>query len=217
MTTLLERIRAWRPGRREIAWGAMAAVWCGLLLGVALPGWRQVQQQHGEINQLEQRLADLDRWSVAGLWLEPSVAAREPQVASAWARLFPADRDREQLFLSLAQVADRSGVQAFQLEEITDLDLVPVEPDAGYDQADDTDDPVDDWTSQRSPGALVAPAHYHVRASFSGDYGRTAAFLSGLAALERAVSVHRLAIRPARSGLDIELEMKIYVDRTHAS
>jgi hypothetical protein len=202
------QLRAWRPGRL-VGLTALAVVWGVLLLGVAVPSLQDVRRQHAEIAALERQLADLDRWTVAGLWLEPVVAAREPEVNAAWARVFPPGRDREQLFLDVAGVADRCGVQEFQLEEVSDLGSFDLgtwsttdEPGPGDDEAGMTGD-------QPAPELTFQP--YILRASFAADYARTAAFLGGLERIDRSLDVRRLAIRPARHGVTVELELEVPV------
>ncbi len=217
MKDLAATLQRLLTGRRALLFGC-GAVWLLLLFGVALPQWRLVQRQHVEIKKLERQLADLDRWTVAGLWLEPMLEAREPEVAAAWTRLFPDARDREHLFLALAEVADRSGVEAFQLEELGAFEL-------GWASLDDQpwDDVVDgaavDGHEHGVTAAedLVAPTSYHVRAAFAGDYARAAAFVGHLARLERAVGVRTLAIRPSRTGLEVQLELTIYVNQPRSS
>jgi hypothetical protein len=216
----MSSVRDWMRGRlsgRMIGLTMTAAVWAVLLLGVAVPHWQKVQNQNIEIQKLEKNLADLDRWTVAGLWLEQAVASREREVEARWSRLFPAARDREQVFLALARAADHSGVEAFQLEEISEPDMTFI-----HEMVDD-EDPGDDMhdqaelTDRAVVTPQVAPGWYCVKASFVGDYARTAAFLAQLAGIDRAVGVHKLVIRPARTGLDVEVELRIYVHPTHVS
>ena len=217
MTEVAGRLRRWLTGRGALLAGC-GAVWLVLLLGVAMPQWRLVQRQHVEIKKLERQFADLDRWTVAGLWLEPMLAAREPEVAITWARLFPDARDREQLFLALAEVADLSGVDAFHLEELGIYELGWAGPDDGsWGQEVDAVETDLDPDAQAVVEVSVEPAFYHVRAAFAGDYARVASFLSHLARLERAVGVRTLAIRPSRTGLEVQLELKIYVNQPFAT
>lgn len=216
----MNRLRAWMRGLRSgraLGLAATLVVWAVLLLGVAIPHWQQVQRQNIEIQKLEVRLADLDRWTAAGLWLEHAVAARESDVDADWSRLFPAERDRERVFLALAGAADRSGVEAFRLEEIRESETsftheMDHDEDPDEHMPDDTDP---DGRSAGRPG--VAPSWYSVKAWFAGDYARTAAFLGEIAGIDRAVGINRLVIRPAREGLDVEVELRIYVDRPQAS
>ena len=50
-------------------------------------------------------LADLDSWTVAGKWLERSLAEDTRHIEQTWQQTFPMGRAREDLFLNLAQVA----------------------------------------------------------------------------------------------------------------
>jgi len=216
MQKLLQAIHSWRHSRL-LGLTGLAVVWGVLLLGVAIPSWRDVRQRQVEIEWLETRLADLDRWTVAGLWLEPAVLARESGIAAQWDRVFPPRRAREELFLRLAEVADRCGVREFQLEEIDEMGSFDMgtwstatDPDpASADPGAPPDDGSDLPANVHRPAITFSP--YTVRASFTADYARTAAFLGGLERLERAVDVRRLAIRSARTGLTVELELEVQV------
>lgn len=201
------RLRSWRPGRL-IGLTAVAVVWGVLLLGVAIPSLQDVRTRHAEIAALEQQLADLDRWTVAGLWLAPLVAAREPEVDAAWSRTFPPGRDREQLFLDIAAVADRCGVVEFQLEEVADMGTF----DLGTWSTTDEEGPGSaSGMADAGPSPALTFQPYVLRASFAADYLRTAAFLGGLERIDRTLDVRRLAIRPARTGVTVELELEVPV------
>jgi len=192
---------------------AMTVVWGVLLLGVAVPSWRDVTRNHDEILALETELADLDQWTVAGLWLEPAVAARRPLVMDEWERVFPSTRSREALFLDVARVADQAGVREFQMEELDamgamdqgtwsttgDMAAAPPSTDA---PPTDSAPPGDGFTP---PPVSLRLTPYVVRASFVSSFAGAAAFLGGLQALDRSVDVRRLAIRPARRGVTVEL------------
>jgi hypothetical protein len=183
-----------------------------------------VRQQHAEIADLEAQLADLDRWTVAGLWLAPALASREPAVTAAWHRLYPPDRDREELFLALAGVADRCGVEAFALEEDSAMDAMgshwsrpgATDPAMAADAPPSADPEAGMMDTGPAPVA-IALDRYRVRARFQADYARIAAFVAGLQELDRAIDVRHLAIRPGKTGLDVEMEMQVYVSTTHAS
>jgi len=201
------RLRSWRPGRL-IGLTAVAVVWGVLLLGVAVPSLQDVRHRHAEIAALEQQLADLDRWTVAGLWLEPVVAAREPEVDAAWSRTFPPKRDREQLFLDIAAVADRCGVEEFQLEEVTDMGAFDL---GTWSTTDEAGPGEESGMAGADPSPTLTFQPYVLRASFAADYLRTAAFLGGLERIDRTLDVRRLAIRPARTGVTVELELEVPV------
>lgn len=210
MKTWLGKIRALRTGK-VLGITALAVIWSVLLLGVAVPSWRDVRRQQQEIDALSQELADLDRWTVAGLWLEPVVAARTPGVERAWNRAFPPVRDREQLFLQIAQVADRQGVADFQLQEIDASGSFDMGTWSSANAPPSDSPPPGDEAMLPDEGPLLTMTPYVVRASFVADYARTAAFLGGLEAIERTIDVRRLSIRPARSGVTVELELEVPV------
>jgi len=225
MQNLQARLRAIRPGRL-VGSTALLVVWGVLLLGVAVPSWRDVRQNHQEIEALETELADLDRWIVAGLWLEPAVEAREPRVMAAWERIFPSSRDREALFLDVARVADRAGVREFQLEEVEEMgtfdmgtwsttgDAAMAPPSDDAPPSTDDAPPGDGYTP---PPVAITLRPYVVRATFVSDYAAAAAFLGGLENIDRSLDVRQLAIRPARQGVTVELELEVPVSEPLAS
>ena len=101
-------VRKWLTNP-SIRWALLAAVWCALLFTVGIPAWQGVEMRNTEIRDLEARLAILDDWTVAGLWLAPAVKARTLPVNAAFSRLFPTQRGREELFLALARVRTRAA------------------------------------------------------------------------------------------------------------
>jgi hypothetical protein len=186
--------------RRRILGTAGIAVWTFVLLGVAIPSLRRTVAQHRQIIALEKQLADLDEWSVAGLWLEKSLGARQAVIDPQWERLFPPRRAKEEFFLDLARVADRSGVGGFELRELEVSDPVPVEADP-------------ESASAAGGGEIVPLSSYRVQASFQGHYEQVAQFLGGLKEINRAVAVHNLAIKPSRGAVQVDLELDVYVSK----
>ncbi len=199
----MKRLWNGRPGRRAALTAVVVVVWLGALLGGAVPAWRQSLRQHREIRQVETRLEELDRWSVAGLWLEKSLPARKAAVAPAWSRLFPDQRRCEDLFLDLARVADTSGVRNFELHELK------------------TDEMAVTGTEEQAAAAdsLLESAltTYRVRAQFESDFAGVAAFLGGLTGLERATTIHQLEVRPLQGAVQTELELDVYVSSSSES
>lgn len=193
----MTQTRRRKYSRRAILRGVGALVWLGLLLGAAVPAWRQAVDQHREVQALESQLADLDHWTVAGLWLEKTLAPRQAVIDPQWERLFPPETAKGEFFLELARVADTSGVDGFDLRELVPADGVPT-PDYG--------------AGQTPP--LTA---YRVRARFAGKYAQVAEFLGGLKTIKRAVSVHNLAIKPARGAVTVDLELDVYVSESEPS
>ena len=183
--------RTSRVSRRRILWGTGLLVWGGLLFGVALPAWRTAVDQHHEVRALEVRLADLDRWTVAGLWLEKSLGPRQAVIDPQWHQLFPARAAKGEFFLDLARVADHSEVDEFELRE-------QAVPDGTL-------------TAETSGGDVLPLNGYRVKARFKGHYAQVAEFLGGLKRITRAVSVHNLAITPARGAVQVDLELDVYV------
>lgn len=191
---------------------AVAGTWIAVLVLVAIPAWRQALDRHRQVQDLERQLADLDAWTVAGMWLTPAVAAQAPAVQDAWDRAFPDKRLKEDLFLQIARVADGTQVEAFELTELQ----------------------VQEEGEQRSPlqdrleaqlggggtidGIPVEVPHiglstYRVKASFLADYDRLARFLGGLDRLDRALKIHNLVVKPDKGLIRAELELDVYVSQ----
>lgn len=202
-------IKAVSRRRRLVGFIAAGVVWAVTLVGFALPIWRDALRQAGEIEALENKLEQLNRWSVAGLWLARSVADRQPAVTAEFDRLFPAERDREGLFLELARVADATGVTSLVVKEPdrwdtwseTETQSMPATDDMMMDAtADDAYAPPD-----------LALQTYRVQATFVGDYQRAAGFLHELASVSRALNVQRVTAHPVLTGIEVELELDFYV------
>jgi hypothetical protein len=188
-----------RPGGRTVVIGAAALLWLGALVVGAVPVWRKALRQHREVRQVEAKLDDLDRWSVAGLWLERTLVPRQEAVTPVWDRLFPSERRCEALFLDLARVADESGVTKFELHELQSDEMSAEAPGVA------------------DPEPFAALGGYRVRARFEGDFAGVAGFLGGLGRLERAVAVHDLEIKPAKDAVQVDLELDVYVASTSES
>lgn len=211
----------------RLRWTGLSVLWLVLFFLVAIPCWRGVIEKNQAIGALESQLATLDDWTVAGMWLAPSVEKRSLPVNATFSRLFPPERQREQLYLSLARVADESGVEDFELSET--IDLMLTENDVWSDGTTMAPQPVDEPPTDGSaavPGldpvmTLEVPsvdlASYRVSTHFSGDYSRAARFLGGLINIERAVKVHSLVVRPEKDGIQVDMELDIYVSQINQS
>ncbi|MBU2502130.1 hypothetical protein KJ682_12440, partial [bacterium] len=55
---------------------------------------------------------------------------------------------------------------------------------------------------------------YRLKAEFQGDYGDLAGFLGRLQRLDRALSVHNLAVSQYNGKTQVELELDVYVSQT---
>lgn len=218
--------------KTTVRWGILSGVWVVFVVLVVVPTWQGVMDRHAEIDDLETRLATMDDWTVAGMWLAPSVKERTLPVNAAFSRLFPAERRREELFLSLARVADESRVNDFTLSEARDSGmentdvwndgaaLVPENvgepPMAGGEPPMVGGEPsVDGGVKMEIP--KVELSSYRVKTQFYGDYQRVAHFMNGLKSIERALKIHSLVILPQREGIQVKLELDVYVSKTSQS
>lgn len=195
----------WQMGK--VAFLVLGIVWFGILVGIAVPAWRQAAQSHQEVQTLEEQLAELDRWAVAGMWLERSLRDKAPEVDRAWSAMFPDQRGREALFLDLAGIADRSGVTDFDLAEFS-------EPQMEKDNQWLTHNPLSSGGADQNEVQL---SFYRVRANFLGDFEQVANFLGGLKEIERAMSVHSLEIESDRQWVRVDLKLDVYVKQSSQS
>ncbi len=210
--------------KEKIRRGLLTGLWVVLVVTIIVPLWQGVLLRNVEIQDLEARLATLDDWTVAGMWLAPGVQERTLPVNGAFSRLFPLDRGREEFFLSLGRVADQSGVENFSLSESSSLGMF--ENDVwgdGTAMASEGGAPPTDAATMEMAGApamnipKVELSPYRVKAEFSGDYQRIAYFMSGLKNIDRALKVHSLAINPEKDGVQVKLELDVYVSKTNQS
>lgn len=189
---------------RKIAFLVLGVLWFAILIGVAVPAWRHAAQRHQEVQALEEQLAELDNWAVAGMWLERSLKEKAPEVNQVWSTMFPEQRNRETLFLDLAGIADRSGVSDFDLAELR-------EPRMEKDNQWLTHNPLSSGGADQNEVQL---SFYRVRANFLGDFEQVARFLGGLKQIERAMSVHSMEIEADRQWVRVDLKLDVYVKQS---
>lgn len=198
-------------GKKRLFWGGLAVVYLAVAVLVVIPRGKKTLDDHKQVQQLTKELADLDAWTVAGKWLAPEVARREPVVNAAWGKAFPSHRQREELFLDIAKVADASGLVDFRLREIEQV------AEMSRPRLQDTLD-----ARMQSGGAVygvpvevphIGLSTYRVKASFHADYQAVTHFLWGLQHIDRALSVHDLVLRNDKKQVKVDLEMEIYVSQ----
>lgn len=200
---------------------ALTGVWVVLLVAVVLPTWNKVIRQNSEIQAMEDDLATLNDWTVAGMWLSQSVARRAVPITMEFHRLFPPRRAREKFFLDLARVADESGVGDFSLSEVNGLGMASNDVWSDGTGMAGSEEPPPPSDATAAPGALesamtleippVELSSYRVKAHFNGDYQRIAGFMGGLKKIKRAVKVHSLVIQPKEDVIGVDLELDVYV------
>ena len=225
MTGIKTRVLSWLKNSK-VRWGLLSGAWVLVVITLIAPLWQGVMFRSDEIKDLETRLATMDDWTVAGMWLAPSVSQRTLPVNAAFRRLFPSERMRENLFLSLARVADQSGVEEFNLVEANtsgmygndvwmDGTSMAATPEAAPPPTGATAEAMDAGVALEIP--KVELTSYRVKASFSGDYQRIAHFMNGLKHIERALKVHSLVVRPEKDCIQVNLELDVYVSKTSQS
>ncbi len=194
--------------RPLVGWITLGGLWAATLLLVAIPSFRTAMKHHREVRELEKGLAELDTWTVAGKWLGRSMADRSARIEELWSCTFPRQRHREQLFLDLARVADRSGVGSFNLEEME------VEGTSAF-LACPREESVFGGSVYGVPVEVpqVSLDTYRVKTSFLGTYRQAADFLGGLQSIARALSIHSLVVRPNGQDIRVDLELDVYVSQ----
>lgn len=214
LASLKQRLASSTPWKKPaVRLGILGAAWVLTLVLVAVPAMRTAMVHHEEVRRLEKGLAELDTWTVAGKWLGLSLPHRQAAIDPVWQETFPLGRNREQFFLALAEVADRSGVKHFNLEELA-LD----QPGLGMEPVPSTDLEQPAMFGGAVYGVPVEVPRisldtYRVKASFQGDYRQAARFMGGLQDIPRAVNVHDLVIRPESGGIRVDLELDVYVSQ----
>ena len=204
--------KAVRIPKRWILAGGLGILWLGALVLVAVPAFDSALQRHREVQELETQLAELDSWMVAGMWLAPEVAAREPEVDKAWREAFPGRRGREELFLDIARAADASGLEGFDLKE---MQLT----------ADEDAKPALQGTLEALMGGggsvsgipvevpRIDLRTYRLKTSFLTDYAGVSRFLGKLQRINRAMTVHNLDVRSDKGRIKVDLELDVYVSQ----
>jgi hypothetical protein len=169
---------------------------------------------------LDKQSSTLTRWAAAGVWFEAAARRWEPALASEYDRLFPREKDREQLFLELAQVAKSSGITPIDLVEAPSYEI---EAGEGWSESANMSAEVAEPELQslieemtpdlsRLPGSTLST--YRIRARFGASYGELARFLAGLNTISRAVTLNRLQAAPGAQGIDVEMELDFYAQRS---
>lgn len=190
--------------------GLVGLAWLAFVVLAVVPIVRSTLSGRRELDETVRRIVALDGWTGPRLVLARDLAANGSDYEAAWSRMFPAERGRERLFLELARIADASGVREFDLAEVVDPDAA----DDGDPDEDVYEDEFEDDVGGADPidASAVALDSYRVRASWSGDYRRTADFIARLRGIARAVSVSDLQVSPYLDGIRVELELEVFVD-----
>jgi len=204
--------------KRHVQVVLAAMVWILVMLLGSLPAWKSARRNDQNVDAMSSQLASQTEWSAAGLWLAESAQRWEPALSENYDRLFPAEKNQEELFLEIARVACLSGIET--------LNLVP-EADGRREEQDDDDD--DDMMMMDDEGGfdldelaanlpMGAPEFlgstiddFRVTAAFETGFGQLVTFLDGLKGIPRLVNVASLHTAPAREGIAVEMELEFYV------
>ncbi|MFH1842645.1 MAG: hypothetical protein ABIF77_05515 [bacterium] len=202
--------------KRHVQVVLAAAVWILVMLLGSLPAWRSARRNDQNVDVMSSQLASQTEWSAAGLWLTESAQRWEPVLSEDYDRLFPGEKNQEELFLEIARVARLSGIET--------LSLVPEVDGRREETDDDNDDMMMDDIGGFDLDQLVANLpmgapeflgstidDYQVTAAFETGFGQLVAFLDGLKGISRLVNVASLHTAPAREGIAVEMELEFYV------
>jgi len=178
----------------------LAALAAGLVLAfVALPSWRNARQQERAALEMELELSKYEDWVLQIEEIREQVDARSRAADDRWAGLFPRERGEDLLFLEMARIADDCRLRDFRLSA--------VDEEKRRDRSEDEGSGVRD--------AMLSD--FRVKAAFLADMEGTARFLAGLNSIPRAMRIVNIGICDTRNGLQVEMEMELYVDiSTHS-
>jgi hypothetical protein len=201
--------------RRRTQVGLLAVLWIMVFLAGALPTWKQSQGNQERIAAVSAELAALSEWSVAGGWLTEAARQWEPVLGEEYTRLFPPEKNREELYLDLARVAQESGVELLNLRAAhQEFDEVPSGEDESVELMMEEDEGLlmmADLAMETSELPSSELAEHRITASFEASYAQLVDFLAGVSDLPRAVTVAKLQATPARRGITVEMELGFYV------
>ncbi len=195
---------------------AGAGVWVLLFLAGSLPALDHSYRNDRRLAALDRQAGTLTRWAAAGVWFEAAARLWAPALGAEYERLFPPEKDREQLFLDLARVARNSGITPIDLVEVPSYEI---EADQDWSGSADASGQVTEPDLQslieemapdlsRLPGSALST--HRIRARFGASYGELAHLLAGLDTIPRAVTLNRLQATPGAQGIDVEMELDFY-------
>jgi hypothetical protein len=195
---------------------AGAGVWVLLFLAGSLPVLDHSYRNDRRLAALDRQAGTLTRWAAAGVWFEAAARRWEPSQAEQYDRLFPREKDREQLFLDLARVARSSGITPIDLVEVPSYEIEAAQDrSTGVDAPAETVEPdLQSLIEEMAPDLSRLPGSalftHRIRARFGASYGELARLLAGLNIIPRAVTLNRLQATPGAQGIDVEMELDFY-------
>jgi len=216
--SFLRQVSAKLP-RRGVLVAGFSLAWGAIFLGGAVPTWKSAHQNEVTIEAMNDRLATLHEWSVAGIWLGEGVRRWEPVQRETYERLFPLEKAREEFFLDLVRVANASGIDPIRILEAQNTYRPGTDVwEEGYawdEDLEEQESEIDQLTSEFAPDLSGLPddrlTAHRALLSFSAEYDEFAVFLAGLKSIPRALSVHRLTASPLDEGIDVRMELDFYV------
>ena len=201
--------------KRRIRIVLLLVAWGVVFFGGSLPTWRASYRNDGKIRAASDRLGSLSRMSVAGLWFDAALERWEPELRKEYDCLFPAAKQREELFLEIARVANGCGIDPFVLREIPIVfDGDPEQRSEDDESAAAGDEEIGVLMQQFAMDMSRIPSaelyRFRLQANFNTDYEHMVKFIKGLQSIPRALTVHNLAAEPDPEGLSVAMELDFY-------
>ena len=193
----------------------LLAVWGLVFFGGSVPTWRAAYRNEDKIQAASQKVSSLNKMSVAGVWFGAALDRWEPVLREEYNRLFPVEKQREQLFLEIAQVANGCGIDPFVLREVPiadvlDPDALTEDPDLAVPSSDEIDVLVEQFAMEISDLPSADIHTFRLLANFNTDYKHVIQFMKGLRSIPRALTIHSLDAEPCTEGLCVALELDFY-------
>jgi hypothetical protein len=210
-----------RLPRHSVMVGAIIFLWFALFLGGAMPAWKKARHNEEKIASASSRLASLNQWSVAGIWLTEEIREWEPIQNESYDRLFPESKGREDLFLDLVRIANENGIDPIRILEAPQAFRPGTEQwHDDYDPTEEMDDEameIEMLISEFAPDLSALPKDeliaHRALVSFTTGYSELASFLDGLRTIPRALSMHRLIATSMDDGVEVRMELDFYVQK----
>lgn len=197
-----------------VRYGAYLALWLAVFFAGAWPAWKAAYRNADRIEETSARIEALTSMASAGAWFNAVAARWEPVQREQYERLFPPEKDRELLFLQVAQMARQADIDPFELREIP-IPLDPagssgVDPLAMSSEEEELALLVEQFATDTSSLPRSDLHSYRLQAVFQADYARVARFLAHLQEIPRALTVHSLSAVDAGNDIRVTLELEFY-------
>ncbi len=214
----LSTIKSFMNRRRAVAVTAVMA-WCLLFFLGALPAVQDALENVGRIRSTSAEMESLAEMSAAGVWFEAVVLYSGKDLQDEYDRLFPKEKQREELFLHIARLAKSNGIDPFTLREIAILPSDGGGEDSDTETYDAAEEELSLIVEQFAIDVSDLPdtglRTFRLAIGFDADYGRLMNFIEDIESVPRALKLHRLSVEPATGGITVAMEIDYYAQRAY--